>query len=501
MKKEWFFDRYCGQQFVALLEDGKLAEFAAEKEKNGDIVGNIYKGRVMNVLSGMQAAFVSCGLERNCYLSMGEAYTDCLKYDGTMGETNAQLLDLKEGDEVIVQVTNPPRGNKGAKVTTHLSFVGKHLIYLPNTDFVGISRKITDDELRKNLLFTADKMRESADEGFIIRTQAPFVTRKQLKRESEYLKNLYGAMKECAKRAPVGSVLYRDFDLPVRIMRDSMGDDVTAMYVGDDVLYERLLQLVRLRGDLPERKIVRYTGKRAMMREYGISPLVLAAAQPNVPLDNGGYLVIDHTEAMTVVDVNSGSFVGDTDLEDTVFKVNLEAAREIARQVRLRNIGGIVTVDFIDMTNERHREAVTAELTSCLERDKAKSHVLPMNEFCLTQFTRKRVGSDARSYLVKPCGHCKGRGYVPEDIFVVTGIRADILDCFANGYSAAIIELNENIMNRILKEGLLSNEVKTIWREKRIYMIPHKTFQESQYSVRGDNSGVLKLPDKAQLLY
>ena len=144
MKKEWFFDRYCGQQFVALLEDGRLAEFAAEKEKSGDVVGNIYKGRVMNVLSGMQAAFIACGLERNCYLSMEETYTDYSKYDGTMGGTNAQQLNLKEGDEVIVQVTKPPRGNKGAKVTTHLSFVGKNLIYLPNTDFVGISRKITE---------------------------------------------------------------------------------------------------------------------------------------------------------------------------------------------------------------------------------------------------------------------------------------------------------------------------------------------------------------------
>ncbi|MBS1305588.1 MAG: Rne/Rng family ribonuclease [Christensenellaceae bacterium] len=501
MKKEWFFDRYCGQQFVALLEDGKLAEFAAEKEKNGEIVGNIYKGRVMNVLAGMQAAFISCGLERNCYLSIEETYTDYSKYDGTMGGSGPQLPELKEGDEIIVQVTKPPRGNKGAKVTTHLSFVGKNLIFLPNTDFVGISRKITDPELRENLLFTADRMREREGEGFIVRTQAPFVTRKQLKTEAEYLKNLYRDMRDFAKGAAVGAVLYKDFDLPVRVMRDSMGDDVTAMYVGDDDLYERLLKLARLRGDISERKLIHYTGKRALMREYGISPLVFAAAQPTVPLDNGGYLVIDRTEAMTVVDVNTGSFVGDTRLEDTVFSVNLAAAREIARQVRLRNIGGIVVVDFIDMTEEAHREAVTAELTECLSKDKAKCHVLPMSELCLTQFTRKRVGCDVLSYLVKPCPHCRGNGDVPEDIFVITRIRSDILDCFANGYHAAVVELNEGILRRILGEGLLSGEVNTIWRDKRVYMIPHKTFQEAQYSVRGDNSGVLHLPDKAQILY
>ena len=304
-----------------------------------------------------------------------------------------------------------------------------------------------------------------------------------------------------AAKAPVGSVLYKDFDLPVRVMRDSMGDDVTAMYVGDKELYERLLSLVRLRGDFPERKLILYTGKRAMMREYGISPLVFAAAQPMVSLENGAYLVIDHTEAMTVVDVNTGSFIGNKSLEDTVFSVNLAAAREIARQVRLRNIGGSVVVDFIDMTEEAHKEAVTAELTACLARDKAKCHVLPMSELCLTQFTRKRVGFDVLSYLVKPCAHCHSVGYVPEDIFVVTRIRADILDCFASGYHSAVVELNEGICRRILSEGLLKTEAEGAWRNKRVYLIPHKTFQEFQYSVRGDNSGVLHLPDKAQILY
>lgn len=501
MKKEWFFDRYCGQQFAALLEDGRLTEFAAEKENGGDIVGNIYKGRVMNVLGGMQAAFVSCGLARNCYLSMEEAYTDYSKYDGTMGELSARQLDLKEGDEVIVQVTQPPRGNKGAKVTTHLSFVGKNLIYLPNTDFLGISRKITDPELREDLLLTAAKLRGRSGEGFVVRTQAPCAAKKTLKREAEYLKRLYSAMRETARNSSVGSVLYQECDLPLRVMRDSMGDDVTAMHVGDKGLYERLMALARLRGDLSERKIIHYTGARSMLREYGISPMVFAATQPTVALESGGYLVIDHTEAMTVVDVNTGSYVGDASLEETVFKVNLEAAREIARQVRLRNIGGIVVVDFIDMTEESHKESVTSELSSALAQDRAKCRVLPMSELCLTQFTRKRVRNEVFSYLVSPCGHCKGKGYIPADIFVVTSLRADILDCFANGYRAAVVELNEGIMRKILSEGLLKSEMNTLWRDKQVYMVPHKTFQESQYSVRGDNSGVLNLPDKAQILY
>lgn len=500
-KKEWFLDRYCGEQFAALVEDGKLTEFSCEKEPRGTCVGNIYKGKVTNVLSGMNAAFIQCGLHRNCYLSTDETYTDYTKYDGAMGKPTLHTLDLKVGDEIVVQVTKPPRGNKGAKVTTHLSFVGKLVIYLPNTDFLGISRKITDETERTKLLAKADKMRTRPNEGFIVRTQAPFASQKQLKAEAEYLKKLYAETQKAAEHAPVGAVLYEDEDLPVRVMRDSYGEDIAAIHVGDEALYKRLRRLVKLRSDIPDRKLLYYTGERSMMKEYGITPLVYDAARPTVNLDNGGYLVIERTEAMTVVDVNTGSYVGETNLEDTVFAVNLAAAREIARQVRLRNVGGIVVVDFIDMTEEAHRAAVTEELKACLALDNAKCNVLPMSELCLTQFTRKRVGNAVLSYLVKPCPHCAGMGYVHEDIFVITRLRAAILDCFADGYTAAIIDLNEGIMKKILSEGLFSVEAKGRWKNKRVYFIPHKTYKEEHFTVRGDNATVLTLSDKAQILY
>ncbi|MBQ4053541.1 MAG: ribonuclease E/G, partial [Clostridia bacterium] len=351
IKREWFLDRYCGQQFAALVEDGKLAEFDCETEPRTSCVGNIYKGQVTNVLSGMNAAFINCGLEKNCYLSMDESYTDCTKYDDASPETaeNAERaenrsLELHIGDEIIVQVTKAPRGNKGAKVTTHLSFVGKTMIYLPNTDFLGISRKITDEKTRENLLLTAEKMRQTQDEGFIVRTQAPFATEKQLKTEATFLKKLYAEMQQTAKDAPVGSVLYEDEDLPLRVLRDSYGEDISAFHVGDKELYERLLRLVKLRRDIPAKKLIFYQGNRSMFREYGITPLIFDAASPVVPLENGGSIVIEHTEALTVVDVNTGSYVGKNNLEETVFAVNLAAAKEIARQVRLRNIGGIVVV-------------------------------------------------------------------------------------------------------------------------------------------------------------
>ena len=204
---------------------------------------------------------------------------------------------------------------------------------------------------------------------------------------------------------------------------------------------------------------------------------------------------------MTVVDVNTGSFVGDKNLEETVFAVNLMAAREIARQVRLRNVGGIIVVDFIDMTNEEHKTAVTEELKKCLAQDKAKCNVLPMSDLCLTQFTRKRVGSEISSLLVKPCPHCVGKGHVPDDVFVITRLREAILDCFASGYTAAIVDVNEGIMRKILNEGMFTPETKGRWKEKRIYFIPHKTYREDCFAVRGDVAKVLDLPDKAQILY
>ena len=500
IKKEWFLDRYCGQQFAALLENGKLTEFSSEKEPRRSCAGNIYKGVVVNVLSGMNAAFINCGLEKNCYLSMEETYTDYTKYDGTLGGSKDNFLDLKVGDEVVVQVTKPPRGTKGAKVTTHISFVGKLVIYLPITDFLGISRKIVDEKERERLLKLADEVRVSENEGFIVRTQAPFASLEQIQAEVEYLKKKYAEVEEGAKKAPVGALLYEDDDLPERVMRDCYGEEISAIHVGDSYLYEKILRIAKLRGDIPDEKIHHYVGERSMLMEYGITPLVYEAANPVVPLENGGSIVIEHTEAMTVVDVNTGKYVGTDSLEETVFAVNLQAAKEIARQVRLRNVGGIVVVDFIDMADESHKESVTEELRKYLSLDKAKCNVLPMSELCISQFTRKRVGRNVLSYLEKACPHCGGAGYVHDDIFVVTRIRTALLNCFADGFNGAIVELNHQIMHKILEEGLFSIEMENRWKGKRICFIPHKTYKEDCFFVRGEKDVFSAAPENARFL-
>ena len=308
-------------------------------------------------------------------------------------------------------------------------------------------------------------------------------------------------MVEWAKKAPVGALLYEDEDLPERVMRDCFGEEISAIHVGDASLYQKILRIAKLRGDIPPEKIHHFIGERSMLMEYGITPLVYEAANPRVPLENGGSIVIEHTEAMTVVDVNTGSYVGENSLEETVFAVNLQAAREIARQVRLRNVGGIVVVDFIDMTEEAHKEAVTEELRKHLALDKAKCNLLPMSELCISQFTRKRIGRNVLSYLEKSCPHCGGAGYVHDDIFVVTRIRTALLDCFAEGFQTAVVDLNWQIMNKILSEGLFSIEMANRWKGKRICFVPHKTYKEEFFSVHGEKKDLKNIPTNAQFLY
>ena len=388
MRKEWFFDRFCGAQIAVYAEDGKIAEAVFERGNSAELTGNIYKGRVCNLVPGMQAAFVACGLERNCYLPLGESAAIFTSYDGDGNAVHAP--DLKEGDEILVQIVKPPRGTKGAKVTCDLSFVGKTLIYLPQTDFLGISRKITDPETRERLLKEADKLREKGT-GFIVRTAAADVEKRHLKIESEYLKRVWRSVSRAAQSAAAGDVVHREYDLPFRVMRDSLGGGVTHIYVGDRATYEKIVQLVRMRSDLGERDVTLYPGTRSMFREYGISEQLHTLASRTVPLENGGYLVIDKAEAMTVIDVNTGKYPGKKDLAETILQLNLEAAWEIGRQLRLRNLSGIIVADFIDMERPEDNQLLMKTLAQAVALDPVKTTVVEMTKLGLVELTRKKV--------------------------------------------------------------------------------------------------------------
>ncbi len=502
MKKHLYFDKHSGLILAALTDNGNLIELAIEREENKDLVGNIYKGKVINVIESMNAAFVDCGLEKNCFLSLsgGESFADESKYHAHKKSSNKnQKVNVTAGDEVIVQVVKNPRGSKGAKVTTKLSFVGKNLIYLPQSELLAISRKISENELRDNLLFMVDKLRGKG-EGLIVRTVAPYATATILKAEVKYLKNLYAVVLEKNKTAPVGAILHKECELPMRVLRDNFNEDISQIIVGEKGLYDELLERIRLRPGFKDKQVTFYEGEGDMFADCGIAQQVVSLAKSSVELINGGELVIENTEAMTVIDVNTKKYLGNENLEDTVYAVNISAAREIARQVRLRNIGGIVTVDFIDMENERHKAAVTEELQNCLKKDRVKCKVLPMNEFCLSVFTRQRKSSGVASKLLQPCTHCQQNGYILSNEFVACLIRGTMINRFIEGAETLVIEMNRGVMEYLRKRKMLERNLLG-WENKKVYLVPHRTYHEEQFTVAAYKAGEkVFIPDDAVLL-
>lgn len=486
-----YFDYFGGDCFAALTEGDKLVEFHLDPGEQNEVVGNIYKGRVENVLNGMQAAFVRFGKEKNGYLYAGDMLVE--------GQPAAKdvRLNVNVGDEVMVQVTKSAMGTKGARLSMNLSFVGKNIIYLPTVSFLGVSRKITEEEEREKLLLNAQKI--AKDGGIIMRTHSRCAPLKQIKNEAKYLRELYLSTLEVYKNAEVGDLVYRNGDVHVKLIRDFDIDDIDKIYVVDEASYKKIERLLKTVSQ--KNKLIRYTGEREMFAHFGLEEQIYKLVDNRVELPSGAYLYFDKTEALTVIDVNTGRFTGDSSLEETVFSTNLLAAREIARQVRLRNIGGIVVVDFIDMHREDHRFAVIQELESALKEDRARCNVVGMSALGLVQFTRKKEKKDNLALITKNCPHCKGRGTVLSDSYLAFRIKIAIKDLFAKGYENAIVELNAGLFATILGEHYFSSAVQNEWRSKRIYLIPHKTYHEEHFTVRGDNNTVLTLPSNAQLLY
>ncbi len=490
-KKTLFFDAYCGYSVSAVTENGKITEFHFEKEGGTSIVGNIYKGRVENVLQGMNAAFVNCGLERNCYLSAEDMMPDAGKYDGE--NTDAPTFpELKAGDEIMVQVVKAPVGKKGAKVTAFPSFVGKYLIYMPRTPFVGVSRKIADAELRKNLAYSARGLK-SENEGLVFRTAAPYTRRDRLELELDYMRKLFGKIENAFETSAVGALLYSDWALPLRVMRDTLSYDVEKIVVGNKKLEKLINDLVELTQPAYRRPVIPHDTGRDMLGELGLSQQIYELASPKVALDNGADLVIEKTEALTVIDVNTGKFTGADNLEQTVYYTNILAAREIARQVKLRNIGGIVVVDFIDMNTAAHRAAIVEELERALQKDGAKCSVSPMSKFGLVEFTRKRSGASPLSLMIKPCKYCK-TGYTKSPRFAVLGLRAKLLDAYCDGARKIKIDLSFELFDEITGWAELKEDLLARFEGAEIYAVPHKSYCEDKAVF---SCGEFALPEKA----
>lgn len=494
-KQTLYFDSRCGYDLAAVAENGKLTALNFEKADGGVRVGNVYKGRVESVLKGMQAAFINCGLERNCYISAEDKARDADAYESN-GCGAQPFPELKEGDELPVQITKLPVGTKGARVTADLSFIGKSVIYTPLTRFIGVSRKIADGELRKNLLFGAERLLDKG-EGLIVRTAAPYAKRDCVETELNYLRALYGGVAEGFGAAKVGDLLYAESDLPARVLRDTMSYDIEKIIVGTEKLEKSVSALVKRFSYSGEKPVILHAGRRDMLSEAGLAGQIFALASPRVGLDNGAYLVIEKTEALTVIDVNTGKFTGDYNLEQTVYHTNIAAAREIARQVRLRNIGGIVVVDFIDMQSAAHRKALTDELERALKKDGAKCSVSPVSKLGLVEFSRKRTGASPLPHMVGPCSRCRGTGLMQTAEFAAFGIRAEILNLADGGAKTIRLDVSAELFPKFREWSALWADISGICGNVEIYAVPHRSYGFSQVSYSTPASANFSVPDNA----
>ncbi len=489
---------YVGGNTIAALADGKrLLEYHIEKANSNQIVGNIYKGKVETVLSGMQAAFINVGLNKNGYLYVGETLVDKSLLEG---EEFPTTLDIKEGDEIMVQAVKDPSGTKGARLTTHLSLAGRYIVYVPSLKNSSVSRKITDEETRARIikLLSGIKCKSGA---FIARTASENAKPSDVKTEAKNLISQYEEILKNYEKAEVGAEVYSESDLIMRMVRDVVTTDVEKIIVADKNIYFRLKNLPKTREKIIKKKLEFHNSKVDLFKAYGLNEDLENLLRNRVDLPTGAYLIIDKTEALTVIDVNTGSFVGDDKLENTVFSTNLLAAEEIARQVRLRNIGGIVVVDFIDMESEEHRKKLVEALTEALKKDRLKCNVIGMTGLGIVEFTRRKKRKELSAFLNKPCPYCKGEGKIHSNDYVIMKIRTALLDLFLNDYKSAIIDVSADSVEYILKNGALKKDIDKYFTGKRIYLVPHKTYHQEHFKVRGDNNDVLTLPDNAVMLY
>jgi ribonuclease G len=418
---------------IALIENGTIAELYIERSREKGIVGNIYKGRVIRVLPGMQAAFVDIGLEKAAFLYVADVFDaieeyESLLYDGRkkddepngdqVGNGNSEYRPLhpiedllQEGQELLVQISKEPIGTKGARITSHISLPGRHLVYMPTVDHIGISRRIEDEEERERLREIVERLKQPGS-GYIVRTVSEGKSEEDLVADMHYLSTLWDEIAKRKDKAAVPSLLHSDLDVVQKVVRDIVTEQVDKIVVDSKTDHDRIVQFIGTFADKRKYAIELYDEEEPIFDHYGLEVEISRALGRKVWLKSGGYIIIEQTEALTAVDVNTGRFVGKHNLEDTILKTNLEAVKEIAYQLRLRNIGGIIIIDFIDMEKEVNRDKVFTALEESLKSDKSKTNILKISELGLVEMTRKRVRESIGRMMCEPCTYCEGRGYI-----------------------------------------------------------------------------------------
>lgn len=481
---------------VALLEDGVLEEFFVEDRNTEMITGDIYKGRVVNVLSDLESAFVDIGKRKNGFLAASDMLEDrtALTRSGSI----PTRLNVKEGDYVLVQAVKEPSDTKGARLSANLSIPGRYVVYMPTVDFIGVSNKITDEQTRKRLTDLLNKARPSAGCGLIARTAAKDAPKSEILDEIKYFASIYDKISESFRATDGVAKLFSDGDLIYRTVRDLFNATVDEIVCNSAPIADRLQKT--LARNLASKVKVTVCENEDILKKYGVLAEAERMLQPKVELGNGGNLVIDRTEALTVIDVNSAKHRSDADREQTVFETNCAAAREIARQLRLRNIGGMVVIDFIDMQDPLHNEEVVQVLREASAHDRVRTRVLPMTELGLVQMTRKKVGREIRSLLTAQCDTCHGGGRVKAPNFLVRTIKSHLTEIFKDENSTAAIVSVSADTYEALKRGEWQLCFGSRRAEKRVYVVADPEIGSDSYKISATSERILSLPSGAYLL-
>jgi len=493
---------------VALVENGVVVELHIERKTGQELMGNIYRGRVVKVLPGMQAAFVDTGLDRTAFLYVSDVYRDLSDLEKLMlgngkGDEDPELLDAKttkrdqiqdisfqiedllhESQNIMVQVAKEPFGNKGARLTCHISLPGRHLVLMPTVNHIGVSRRIEDKEERERLKAIIREIRPN-DFGFIARTVAEEGSKEKLKSEMDFLVKLWTNIQEKMEKGSNPALLYQDLSIVLRAVRDLFTREVDRLIIDSPEEYKSIMGFIETFAPRLKYSVELYEGSDPIFDAFGIAMEIPRALGTKIWLKSGGYIVIELTEALTAIDVNTGSYVGKRNLEETILKTNLEAVKEIAYQLRFRNLGGLIVIDFIDMEKSSNRTRVFTALREALSKDKAKSNILPMSDLGLIEMTRKRTRASLSGLLSEPCYYCEGRGTLKSKRAICFEIFRDLERESIVGEEGghAYIMVNPEIDDVLREEEqeLVIDLEKRLG--KRITIIAKKNFHMEQYEI------------------
>jgi len=489
---------------IALIENGTIAELHIERTREKGIIGNIYKGRVIRVLPGMQAAFVDIGLEKAAFLYVADVFDAIEEYESLLYNGKKELEPsgeelgeephdfrplhpieelLQEGQELLVQISKEPIGTKGARITSHISLPGRHLVYMPTVDHVGISRRIEDEEERERLRLTVERLKQPGA-GYIVRTVSEGKSEEDLLSDMQYLSTLWSEITKRGENASAPCLIHSDLDVVQKVVRDIVTEQVDKIIVDSKPDYDRIIQFITTFMPKMKYSIELYDEEEPIFDHFGLEVEISRALGRKVWLKSGGYIIIEQTEALTAVDVNTGRFVGKHNLEDTILKTNLEAVKEIAYQLRLRNIGGIIIIDFIDMEKEVNRDKVFTALEDAMKSDKSKTNILKISDLGLVEMTRKRVRESIGRMMCEPCSYCEGRGYIKSKTTICHEIfrelRREMLD--SRG-AKAMVSVNPQVADLLYDEERRGLEELERKFRKRITVRAKPGFHQEQFEI------------------